>query len=179
MEVASANYPELTIVFVYPGSGDPLLEKLWLHFARCGYVAMTHEDNQDTRLFPCAPNCQFWNAAMLRNRGYSYGSVSRVMAHERVHNAQAANDPELAIHINLRGAYGAITQQDWNYRALIEGHAELTGANVGPPYYNSFEAYYRQVRNWAEVNGRLDLFNAAVTGHWDAFLQLMDLYNSR
>lgn len=176
LEVARTNYPEITIVFAYPGSGDPLLESIWQHFARFGYVAMTHEDNQDTRLFSCTPNCQFWNAVKLRDRGYSQGSVSRVMAHERVHNAQAVNDPELAIHINMNGAYGPTTQRNWNYQALIEGHAEFTGANVGPSSYDAFEAYYCQVQGWAEANGHLDLFDAAVEGHWDAFVYLMDLY---
>lgn len=176
LEVARTNYPEITIVFAYPGSEDPLLENIWQHFVRFGYVAMTHEDYQDTRLFSCAPNCQFWNAAMLRDRGYTQGSVSRVMAHERVHNTQAANDPELAIHINIRGMYGTVTQQNWNYQALMEGHAELTGANVGPSSYDAFEAYYRQVQSWAEANGCISLFNAAVVGHWNAFLLLMELY---
>ena len=178
LEVARTNYPEITIVFAYPGSDDPLLENIWQHFARFGYVAMTHEDYQETRLFSCAPNCQFWNAAMLRDRGYTRGSVSRVMAHERVHNTQAANDPELAIHINIRGMYGPVTQQNWNYQALMEGHAELTGANVGPSSYDAFEAYYRQMQGWAEANGCSSLFNAAVVGHWNAFLLLMELYES-
>lgn len=176
----------IQIIVVWPNSTDPTIRALANFMKAQGFTAMTHEDVPETKNFSCYNCCQFWSGPRWNNTIVS----DRVYKHEIMHNRQAANDPLLANHISgdidvLKDCLGNLTnckrhQNNDNkaYQSLIEGHAELQGANVGGSRYNKFENFYnlleREVNNVTVCNGEsaISLFNEAVMGGWDSYKKI-------
>lgn len=165
----------ITVVFLYPDSGDGVLDYLWLDLCqRRQLIAMTHEDYDETRSLTCYPNCQFWCADLLYTRDVSAGTAQRVWDHEAVHNAQSAFDPQLAEHVGVEDEQTAIQMA---YQGIIEGLAESVSC-VGGTHYNHFRTLYTSLGDWAEAEGYYDVFESAAFGHYDDFLNLIDFYET-
>jgi len=177
LKYSQQSRPGTTIVFCYEGIKDETIQEVCQFLFKQGWVSMSQEDVPLAMSVACAPDCQFWNAAMLET--YSVQSIQNVMDHENVHNDQANNDPDLATHVSgYIDAAGNRHQQSINkaYQSIIEGHAEAVGKQVGNPSYARFRTFYARFETWAKEKQKQANFNQAADGDWNLFLTLIGQY---
>ncbi len=187
----------IVIIFCYPGISDPNILKSCEFLNDHGFMAMTHEDYPLTTELSCFPNCQIWNPDLAKNA--AIGTIARILAHENVHNRQAANaGPDFPGLVSGEIDENYRRQQDaYNkaFQALIEGEAERypqpkldengdpvidvvyrhVGNSAG---YAAFRAIHADAERYAEKNGRSEEFKLAAMGHYDVFYEFIEDYAS-